>query len=285
MSNSNLISYTLISPNKSKRTAKIDTITIHCFVGQVSVKRGCEVFQSPKKQASCNYVVAFDGQIGLVCPEEFRSWCSSNQKNDDRAITIEVACDSLSPYKVKDAAMDSLVKLCADICRRNGIKSLVWSKNKTDRVNHKNGVNMTCHRDYANKSCPGQYIYDREGSIAEKVNNLLNYPAATDKGLGVRTSAIGSINFNDLDYSSVLDWKYYRNKYADLGQNGLRSQSDFVNHFKIYGMVEAREGIYNFNPIKYRNNNPDLSELFGDDWPWYYAHYILAGKKEGRKGC
>ncbi len=39
MSNSSLISYTKLSPNHSgKRTKKIDTITIHCMAGQLSVE-------------------------------------------------------------------------------------------------------------------------------------------------------------------------------------------------------------------------------------------------------
>lgn len=29
-----------------------------------------------------------------------------------------------------------------------------------------NGCNMIVHRDYANKACPGQYLYERHGAIA-----------------------------------------------------------------------------------------------------------------------
>lgn len=178
MSNSSLVDYTLISPNKnSPRNHAIDTITIHCFVGQVTAQRGCEVFQPTSKQASCNYVVGLDGGIGLCVDEKDRSWCSSSAVNDHRAITIEVASDTSEPYAVTPAAYAALINLCADICKRNGIQKLVWSTDKNTRVNHLNGCNMTVHRDYAAKSCPGTYLYDRMGDIAARVNALLGNPA------------------------------------------------------------------------------------------------------------
>lgn len=174
MSNSPLICYTQISPNRtSPRNHKIDTITIHCFVGQVTVERGCEVFARKSRRASCNYVVAKDGKIGLVCPESDRSWCSSNSTNDNRAITIEVASDTVHPYAVTDAAMDALINLCADICKRNDIKELKWKgdKNLIGKVDQQN---MTVHRWFANKACPGDYLYNRHSEIAAKVNKILN---------------------------------------------------------------------------------------------------------------
>lgn len=174
MSNSSLVTYTKISSHKnSPRNHAIDTITIHCIVGQWTAKQGCDYFASTDRQASSNYIVGKDGSIGLCVDEKDRSWCSSNATNDHRAITIEVASDTTHPYAVTDKAYDALIKLCADICRRNGIKKLVWSTSKEDRVNHRNGVNMTCHRDFAAKACPGDYLYNREGDIANKVNALL----------------------------------------------------------------------------------------------------------------
>ena len=145
-SNSPLVTYTLISPNRTKnRNHAIDTITIHCFVGQVNAKRGCEVFQPSSKKASCNYVVGFDGSIGLCVGEKDRSWCTggtdgkgnpirvngiSGSSNDYQAITIEVASDNTHPYAITDKAMAALIELCADICRRNGIKQLLWKGDK-----------------------------------------------------------------------------------------------------------------------------------------------------------
>lgn len=174
MSNSKLISYTKISPNRtSPRNHKIDTVTIHCVVGQCSVETLGNIFAPTSRQASCNYGIDADGRIGMYCEEKDRSWCSSNAANDNRAITIEVASDTKHPYAVNAKAYAALIDLLVDICKRNGIPRLVWSASKADRVNHKNGCNMTVHRDYANKSCPGEYLYSRHAQIASEVNKRL----------------------------------------------------------------------------------------------------------------
>lgn len=175
MSNSPLATYTRITKNKtSPRNHAIDTITIHCIVGQWTAKQGCDYFATTDRQCSANYVVGKDGSIGLSVDEKDRSWCSSNGTNDNRAITIEVASDTTHPYAVTAKAYAALLDLVTDICKRNGIKKLVWSTNKNDRVNHRNGCNMTVHRDFANKACPGEYLYSRHGEIAAEVNRRLH---------------------------------------------------------------------------------------------------------------
>ena len=145
-SNSPLATITKISPNRTQnRNHVIDTITIHCYVGQVTAERGLNGFAAPSRGASCNYVVGYDGKIGLCVEEKDRSWCSggkdkagnpirvngiSGSSNDYQAVTIEVACDSKHPYAITEKAMSSLIELCADICRRNGIKQLLWKGDK-----------------------------------------------------------------------------------------------------------------------------------------------------------
>lgn len=174
MSNSSLAKVKIISPNRtSPRNHAIDTITIHCMAGQLSAETCGNLFSRSSTQASSNYGVGPDGKIGLYVEEKDRSWCTSNYANDMRAVTIEVASDSTHPYAVTAAAYNATIELVADICKRNGIKKLVWSADKTARVNHKNGANMTVHRDYANKACPGDYLYSRMGDIASKVNAKL----------------------------------------------------------------------------------------------------------------
>ncbi len=174
MSNSSLVSYTKLSPHKSSRNGhKIDTISIHCVVGQCGVEALGSVFQS--KEASANYGIGYDGRVGLYVDEAYRSWCTSSRANDERAVTIECASDAYHPYAVNSKVYATLIELLADICKRNGIKKLVWSTNKADRVNHKNGCNMTVHRDYnSGKSCPGDYLYNRHGAIADAVNKILS---------------------------------------------------------------------------------------------------------------
>ena len=200
MSNSPLVTYTRITKNKtSPRNHAIDTITIHCIVGQWTAKQGCDYFATTDRQYSANYVVGKDGSIGLSVNEKDRSWCSSNGTNDNRAITIEVASDTTHPYAVTAKAYAALLNLVTDICKRNGIKKLVWSTNKNDRVNHRNGCNMTVHRDFANKACPGEYLYSRHGEIAAEVNRRLQgasngggvvvTPPAAEKPTGGTTGA------------------------------------------------------------------------------------------------
>lgn len=173
MSNSPLIDYTKISPNKtSPRNHKIDTITIHCVVGQVTVERLGEIFAPVTRKASCNYGIGLDGKIGMYCEEKDRSWCSSSASNDHRAITIEVASDTKHPYAVTDKAYNALIELIADICKRNGIKELKWKGDKS-LVGQIDKQNMTVHRWFANKSCPGDYLYDRHTDIMNKVNAKL----------------------------------------------------------------------------------------------------------------
>lgn len=200
MSNSSLATYTRITKNKtSPRNHAIDTITIHCIVGQWTAKQGCDYFATTNRQCSANYVVGKDGSIGLSVDEKDRSWCSSNGTNDNRAITIEVASDTTHPYAVTAKAYAALLDLVTDICKRNGIKKLVWSTNKNDRVNHRNGCNMTVHRDFANKACPGEYLYSRHREIAAEVNRRLQgasngggvvvAPPAAEKPTGGTTGA------------------------------------------------------------------------------------------------
>lgn len=222
MSNSPLVDYTRISPNKnSPRNHKIDTITIHCAVGQCTVETLGNIFAPTSRQASSNYGVGTDGKIGMYVEEKDRSWCSSNAANDNRAVTIEVASDTKHPYAVNDRAFAALLDLVTDICKRNGIRKLVWSTKKADRVNHKNGCNMTVHRDYANKSCPGDYLYNRHGEIAAEVNRRLGVAdtapdAGAAQGVTVYTVKKG-------DTLSQIAAKYGTTYQAIAAFNGIKN--------------------------------------------------------------
>ena len=222
MSNSPLVDYTRISPNKnSPRNHKIDTITIHCVVGQCTVETLGNIFAPTSRQASSNYGVGTDGKIGMYVEEKDRSWCSSNAANDNRAVTIEVASDTKHPYAVNGRAFAALLDLVTDICKRNGIKKLVWSTKKADRVNHKNGCNMTVHRDYANKSCPGDYLYNRHREIAAEVNRRLGVAdtapdAGAAQGVTVYTVKKG-------DTLSQIAAKYGTTYQAIAAFNGIKN--------------------------------------------------------------
>lgn len=174
MSNSSLVNCTVKSPNHSgKRTHKIDRITPHCVEGQLSAEAIGGCFTSTARQASCNYGIGTDGKVCLVVDEVNRSWCSSSSANDQRAVTIECASDKTSPYAMNNAVYSKLIDLCTDICKRNGITKLLWlgGKEKTLSYEPKPGeAVLTAHRWFANKSCPGDWLYSRYGDLASKVN-------------------------------------------------------------------------------------------------------------------
>lgn len=176
--NSPLVAYTKLSPNHSgQRTHSIDRITPHCVVGQLSTESICGCFTSKDRQASCNYGIGTDGRVSLCVEEKNRSWCSSSGSNDQRAITIECASDKTAPYAMNSKVYASLINLCVDICKRNGKKKLLWfgDKNKTLNYNPKaDEMVITVHRWFANKSCPGDWLYNRLGDLATEVTKRLS---------------------------------------------------------------------------------------------------------------
>ena len=205
MSNSSLVSYTKLSPNHSgQRTHAIDRITPHCVVGQCSVETLGNIFQPTSKQASCNYGIGVDGRIGMYCEEKNRSWCSSSNENDQRAVTIECASDATAPYAFKDVVYQALIKLCVDICKRNGKKKLLWlgDKAKTLAYSPKSDeMILTVHRWFANKSCPGDWMYARMGDLASKVTAQLGGGTAANPSTPSTpgaTTAAGDLKVGDI---------------------------------------------------------------------------------------
>lgn len=191
--NSSLIDCTVLSPNHSgQRTHKINRITPHCVVGQLSAESIGHCFPNGR-EASCNYGVGYDGRQCLIVEEKNRSWCTSSRENDQRAITIEVASDKTAPYAFTNEAYRGLVELCIDICKRNGFKKVLWfgDKNKSLSYEPKDGeCVLTVHRWFANKSCPGDWMYNRMGQLAAEIN-----------------AAIGGISTSDVEIKVPNDGK------------------------------------------------------------------------------
>lgn len=177
MSNSKLVSYTKLSPNHSgTRTHSIDRITPHCVVGQCSVETLGNIFMNANREASCNYGIGADGRVLLCVDEGNRSWCSSSNSNDQRAVTIECASETYHPYEMNSNVYNSLVKLCVDICKRNGKKKLLWFNDKNKALNYSpksDEMLITVHRWFDNKACPGDWLYNRLGDLAKRVTEKL----------------------------------------------------------------------------------------------------------------
>lgn len=219
MSKSELVTYEKVSSYKSTRNHIIDTITPHCIVGQWTAERGVNYFydlaaSNSTKQASCNYVVGKDGSIGLCVPEEYRAWTSSSQSNDDRAVTIEVASDTTHPYAITNDALDALTKLMTDIAYRNGIKSLLWKADK-NLIGQVDKQNITVHRWFANKPCPGDYIYNLLPTIADNCNKELAklYNARWEKNGTKYSYYIGD--------KPVTGWKLINRHWYLFDDNGI----------------------------------------------------------------
>lgn len=176
MSNSPLVVYTKLSPNHSgKRKHVIDTVSIHCVAANATVEALGATFANPSRKASSNYGVGTDGRIALYVDEANRSWCTSSPANDHRAITIEVANNGGAPdWPVSDKAYEALIQLLVDICRRNpGIGRLRWKGDKS-MIGKVDQQNMTVHRWFAAKACPGNYLYYLHSQIAAEVNSILD---------------------------------------------------------------------------------------------------------------
>lgn len=173
MSNSPLVVFKQLTPNHSgARTHKIDTITPHCVVGHLSLQTLANVFAPPSRRASSNYGIDDNGQIGMFVEEKNRSWCTSSNANDQRAITIEIASDTRDPYRMTNGAIDGLIKLSVDICQRNNIPKLLWKADKS-LIGRPDLQNITVHRWFDPRQCPGDYLYNRLGEVADSVNKIL----------------------------------------------------------------------------------------------------------------
>lgn len=231
--NSSLVNYTKISPNKtSPRNHKIDTITIHCMAGNLSVESCGNVFAPSSRKASSNYGIGSDGRIAMYVEEKDRSWASSNAINDNRAITIEVANDGGAPdWHVSDKALNSLINLITDICKRNNIKELKWKADKS-LIGQVDKQNMTVHRWFKNKACPGDYLYNKHSFIANEVNKKLELNTVQNNSPS--TTSSGS-NFDSYKVKLLEDLNIRKTP------NGKIVQINGAKKGVIYTIVETQE--------------------------------------------
>lgn len=169
MSNSSLISGTLLTNNCSRpRNHKIDRITPHYMAWYTDAKTCCESFVPAARRASANYCIGKDGEIWLNVEEKNRAWTTGSSYNDNRAITIECAnyMDSSRYGMLPDATWLSLVKLCVDICKRNGIARINYTGDDSG--------NLTMHKWYQDTDCPGPWLSKNFGRLASEINAWLD---------------------------------------------------------------------------------------------------------------
>lgn len=279
--NSPLVAYTKLSPNHSgQRTHSIDRITPHCVVGQATAERICECFISPDRQASCNYGIGTDGRVSLCVEEKNRSWCSSSRENDQRAITIECASDTSAPYAMNSKVYESLIKLCTDICQRNGKKKLLWFADKTKTLNYAPKADemvLTVHRWFANKSCPGDWLYSRLGDLSAKVTAALgSVPTETAPAQEPAKTELYRVRKTWADSKSQKGaYKILANAKACADKNPGYSVFDTDGN-SVYTSGEGTTGITGNTAFKVLVSVPDLNIRSGPG-----TNYAATGRFTG----
>lgn len=283
MSNSSLVVYTKLSPNCTKpRNKKIDAIVVHHMAGNGSLELIGNLASNPARQFSPNYAIDSNGRVGLYVDEANRSWCSSSGVIDNRAITIEVANDGGDPnWHVSDKAFDTLVKLCTDICKRNGIAKLNYTGDKSG--------NLHMHKWYAATGCPGPYLGGKFPELAQKVNANLNAaPASAPKptpapakksneemaaevwagkwGAGAaRKKALTEAGYDYNAIQALVD--------KGVGKNGYKPSTPSTSNDEVY-VVKAGDTLWGIGQ-KYKKSYIELAKYNGIKAPYY----IYVGQK------
>ena len=253
--NSSLVSYTKLSPNHSgQRTHSIHRITPHCVVGQCSVETLGNIFLPTSRQASCNYGIGVDGRVGMYVEEKNRSWCSSSSANDQRAVTIECASDTAEPYAFKDVVYQKLITLCVDICKRNGKKKLLWLGDKDKTLSYEpksDEMVLTVHRWFANKSCPGSWMYARMGDLAAKVTAQLGGGASED---------------TETEYPEKLTEGYYRVRKAWSDSKSQKGAYKILSNAKKCADANPGYSVFDNNGVNIYT--PNTSTQVAPDVPF-----------------
>ena len=271
---SSLVTYVNWTTKYSKTSAKKIGITPHHMAGVMSAKQCADYHKSCNKACSATYYIGNDGDIAQGVHEKDRAWTSGSSSNDSTHVTIEVSnCSGAPDWKISDKAYASLVKLCADICKRNGIPQLIYTGDK-------NG-SLTEHKMFQSTACPGPYLHNiiASGKLSQDVNALLrNQPVNP-------VTPDGKFMYDGLDFSPVFNPTYYSSKYPDLAKNGCTTPALLFTHFTQMGLpVEKRQAHQDFDVKKYMAVETDLAEFLGNDPMAYAKHYIMFGKQEIAEG-
>lgn len=160
------------------RNTSIKEITIHHMAGVLTAKQCGRIFQNSNRKASSNYGIGKNGEIAVYVDENDTSWCNSNWASNCRAVTIETSDSQTGGnWLVSDKVLNSLIKLVADIAKRNNLGTLI------------KGKNVTWHSMYTDTNCPGPYLLSKMDYIiaeANKINNSVDnkypYKATLKKG-------------------------------------------------------------------------------------------------------
>lgn len=265
MANSSLATYTNYSPNTyGKRNHEIDTVSIHCMVAQWTGKYCADYFSNKSVAASSNYCVGYDGSIAVSVREDYAAWTSFNMYNDHRAITIEVASDRTYPYAVTDKAYEALIKLLVDICQRHPkIGRLRWEADKS-LVGQVDKQNMTVHRWFAAKACPGEYLYSRHDDIAKEVNAKLD--ALENKKPATSTPTEDTPN-PEIEIGSILEFTGSKQYISSVAIFGVKASKGRV---KVTNIAKGAKHPYHVRTVN------DKGYFIGGVYGWVNAADLKA---------
>ena len=144
---------------KGRSGRKIEAITIHHMAGRLTAEQCGKIFQAVGRYGSSHYGIGYDGRIGQYVDEADTAWTNSNWDSNCKSVTIETS-DNDNSWYVNDTTLNSLIKLVADIAKRNNLGTLVPSKN------------LTWHSMFTNTSCPGDYLRSKMQYIADEANKI-----------------------------------------------------------------------------------------------------------------
>lgn len=174
MSNSSLATekYMAHSNNYSvgRSGRKIEKVTVHHMAGVLTAKQCGSIFQNGNRQASSNYGIGKNGEIALFVDEKNTSYADANWDSNCKSVTIECSNNKTGgDWTVSDTVLNSLIKLVADIFKRNNLGKAV------------KGKNVTWHSMYAATACPGNYLRSKMDYIVDEVNKILDGKASETK--------------------------------------------------------------------------------------------------------
>ena len=168
------------------RYGKISEITVHHAAGIVSVDALGKLWQTKGRAGSSHYGVS-GAQVGQYVSEDDIAWTNSNWTANCRAVTIEVSNSSGAPnWEVSDTSLETLVKLVADIARRNGLFPLVVGKT------------LTYHSMYTATACPGPYLKSKLQWLCDEANKLANASGIVAESGNLTRLYIGPASLGDV---------------------------------------------------------------------------------------
>lgn len=155
---------------KGRSGRSIEAITIHHMAGVLSAEQCGRIFQTVGRYGSSHYGIGNDGRIASYVDEEDTAWTNSDWDSNCKSVTIETSNSQAGGnWPVSDSALNSLIKLVADIANRRELGTLVPGKN------------LTWHSMFASTDCPGDYLRSKMQYIADEANKINNSEPIKEK--------------------------------------------------------------------------------------------------------